>query len=164
MWPWRCNSSHCVMCSLYVTDSLSSFPCENVTFDLSLFAFGYVTPFARVIGLSLLIGHITSRLSVLASLHSLGGDGTVYVLHKPTELGHSFLFCSCVCFCLCDPFNRISFHKFSRQLRFLTLFFRFYLCLILSYWSFPIYVYISIYIFMKVSFSTGIIHSGWLAS
>ena len=36
--------------------------------------------------------------------------------HKPTELAHSFLFCSCVCFCLYGPFNCISFHKSSRQL------------------------------------------------
>ena len=36
--------------------------------------------------------------------------------HKPTELAHSFLFCSCVYFCLHGPFNCISFHKFSRQL------------------------------------------------
>ena len=34
--------------------------------------------------------------------------------HKPTELAHSFLFCSCAYFCL--SFNCISFHKFSRQL------------------------------------------------
>ena len=27
---------------------------------------------------------------------SRGGDVTVYVWHKPTELAHSFLFCSCV--------------------------------------------------------------------
>ena len=36
--------------------------------------------------------------------------------HKPTELAHSVLFCSWVCFCLDGPFNCISFHKFSRQL------------------------------------------------
>ena len=36
--------------------------------------------------------------------------------HKPTKLAHSFLFCSCVYFCLCGLFNSISFHKFSRQL------------------------------------------------
>ena len=36
--------------------------------------------------------------------------------HKPTERAHSFLFCSCVCFCLSSPLNCISFHKFSRQL------------------------------------------------
>ena len=36
--------------------------------------------------------------------------------HKPTELAHSFLFCSCVCFCLYGTFNCVSFHKFSRQL------------------------------------------------
>ena len=35
--------------------------------------------------------------------------------HKLTELAHSSLFCSCVCFCLYGPFNCISFHKFSRQ-------------------------------------------------
>ena len=32
---------------------------------------------------------------------------------KPTELAHSFLRCSCVCFCHYDPFNCILFHKFS---------------------------------------------------
>ena len=36
--------------------------------------------------------------------------------HKPTELVHSFLFCSCVYFCLYGPFNCISLHKFSRLL------------------------------------------------
>ena len=36
--------------------------------------------------------------------------------HKATELAQSFLFCSCVCFCLRGPFNCISFHKLSRQL------------------------------------------------
>ena len=36
--------------------------------------------------------------------------------HKPTELAHSFVFCSCVCFCRYGPFNCISLHKFSRQL------------------------------------------------
>ena len=36
--------------------------------------------------------------------------------HWPAELAHSFLFCSCVYFCLYGSFNCISFHKFSRQL------------------------------------------------
>ena len=36
--------------------------------------------------------------------------------HKPAELAHSFLFCSCVCFCVYSPFNCISLHKFSRPL------------------------------------------------
>ena len=35
---------------------------------------------------------------------------------KPTELAHSFSFCSCVYFCLYGPFDCISFRKFSRQL------------------------------------------------
>ena len=36
--------------------------------------------------------------------------------HKPTELAHSFLFCSCVYFCLYVPFNCILLGKFSQQL------------------------------------------------
>ena len=36
--------------------------------------------------------------------------------HKLNELAHSFLLCSCVCFCLYGPFNFISFLEFSRQL------------------------------------------------
>ena len=35
---------------------------------------------------------------------------------NPAEPAHSFLFCSCVYFCLYGPFNCISFHEFSRQL------------------------------------------------
>ena len=50
--------------------------------------------------------------------------------HWPAKLAHSVLFCSCVCLCFYGPFNCISFHTFSRQLCFLTLFFRPYLCLI----------------------------------
>ena len=51
--------------------------------------------------------------------------------HKPTELAHSLIFCSCVYFCLYGPFNCISFHKFSRQPPcFHTLFFRSNFCLI----------------------------------
>ena len=37
----------------------------------------------------------------------------LWLWHKPAELAHSFLFCSCVYFCLSGPFNCISFHKFS---------------------------------------------------
>ena len=36
--------------------------------------------------------------------------------HPPTELAHSCLFGSCICFCLCGPFNCISFHKCFRHL------------------------------------------------
>ena len=53
--------------------------------------------------------------------------------YKPTELAHSFFFCSFVYFlCLYDPFNCISFHKLSRQLS------PFSLCSssLVSYWSF----------------------------
>ena len=34
--------------------------------------------------------------------------------HKPSELAHSFLFCSRVCFCLHDPFSSISLNKFTQ--------------------------------------------------
>ena len=72
----------------------------------------------------------------------------LYFRHKPTELAHSFSFCSCVSFCLYGPFKCISLHKFSRQtLRFLTLFFRSYFCLIFLS---------AIYLFLKVSLSLDI--------
>ena len=54
--------------------------------------------------------------------------------HKPAELAHSFLFCSCVCFRLW-PFNCSSFRKFSRQLS------AFSLCSSnLPYWSYQLYI------------------------
>ena len=46
---------------------------------------------------------------------SHGGDVTVCAWHK-TNLAHSFLFCSCVYFCVYGPCNCISFHKFFWQL------------------------------------------------
>ena len=75
---------------------------------------------------------------------------------KPTELAHSFLFSSCVYFCLYGPFNRISFHKFSWQLSV------FSLCS--SGLISALLVLSTIYLFMKVSFSPDIIPSGWLGS
>ena len=65
-----------------------------------------------------------------ASWPSRAVDAMFYVWHKPNELAHSFLFCSCVCFRLYDPFNCILFHKFSRQLSIFWLIFWSYLCLI----------------------------------
>ena len=49
--------------------------------------------------------YLTYYLIVPAGSPSRGGDVTVYVAYKPTELAHSFLFCSCVDFCLYGPFN-----------------------------------------------------------
>ena len=48
---------------------------------------------------------------------SRGWDDTVYVsdINQPS-FALSFLFSSCVCFCLYGPFNCISYHTFSRQL------------------------------------------------
>ena len=58
---------------------------------------------------------------------------------KPSELALSFLLCSCVYFCLDDPFTCISFHKFSWQLPAFSLFFRSCFCLIAPF------SYISLY-------------------
>ena len=65
--------------------------------------------------------------------------------HKPAKLAHSFLFCSCVCFCLYNPSNGISFHKFSRQLS------TFSLCS--SGLISALLVLSTVYLFMKVSLS-----------
>ena len=95
-------------------------------------------------------------LTVPAGSPSRGGDVTVYVWHKPAELAHSLLFCSCVYFCLYGSFNCISFHKFSRQLSVFSL----CSCGLSS----ALLVLSTIYLFMKVSFSPDIIPSGWLGS
>ena len=67
---------------------------------------------------------LITLMSPRAHLHVVGMLG--FMSDKLTELADFVfvLFCSCVYFYLCGPFNCISFHKFSRQLRFLTLFFR----------------------------------------
>ena len=54
---------------------------------------------------------------VPAGSPSRGRNVAIYVfdINQPS-LCTPFLFCSCVCFCLYDPFNCISFHEFSRQL------------------------------------------------
>ena len=87
---------------------------------------------------------------------SRGVDVAVYVWHIPTELAHSFLFCSCVYFCLYGLFNCISFHQFSRQLSV------FSLCSpgLMS----ALLVLSTLYLFMKISFSPDIIPRGWLGS
>ena len=71
---------------------------------------------------------------------------------KPTELAHSFSFCSCVYFCLYGPFNCISFFKFSKQL---SVFSPCSSGLITT-----LFVLSTIYLFMKVSFSPDMIPSG----
>ena len=79
--------------------------------------------------------------------------------HKPTELSHSFLFCSCVYISLYGPFNSVLFYKLSWQLS------AFSLCssglisaiLVLS----TIYIYL--YMNKVSSFSSDVILCGWLA-
>ena len=91
-----------------------------------------------------------------AGSSSRGGDVTVYVWHKPTELAHSFLFCSCVYFSRYGSFSCISFDIFSKQLS------AFQLC---SSGLISVSLALStMYLFMKVSFSPDITHSGWLRS
>ena len=69
--------------------------------------------------------------------------------HKLTQLAHSFLFRSFVCFGLYGPFNFTSFDEFSRQLSV------FSLC---SSGLFSALLVLSaVYLFMKVSFSSDII-------
>ena len=81
-----------------------------------------------------------------------GGDVTVYVWHKPSELAHTFLFCSCVYVCLHGTFNCISFHKLPRQL------YVFWLCS--SGLVSALLVLSTVCLFMKVSFSPDIIPCG----
>ena len=74
--------------------------------------------------------------------------------HKPPELAHSFLFCSCVCFCLHGPLNSISLHKFSPQLSAFSL--------RSSGHSSALLFLSAIHLFMKVSFIPDIILCSWL--
>ena len=94
--------------------------------------------------------------AVPAGSPSRGGDAGVYVWHKPTELAHTFSFCSCVYFYLYDPFNCISFQTFSWH------FSSFQFCS--SGLNSALFVLSTIYHFMKVSLSPDIIPSGWLGS
>ena len=99
---------------------------------------------------------IDTFLPVPAGSPSRVVDVAVYVFDKksPTELAHSFSFCSCVWFCPYGPFNSVSFHKFPRQLS------AFSLCP--SGLISALLVLSTAYLCMKVSFSPDIIHSGWL--
>ena len=81
---------------------------------------------------------------------SRGGHVMVYVPHKLTELAHSFLFCSCIYFCLHVPFNCISFHKFS--------------LLLSSSLISALLVLSTTYLFVKVSFIPDAVLWGWLGS
>ena len=68
---------------------------------------------------------------VPAGSSSCVGNVTVYVWHKPTELAHSFLSCSCVLFLSLWPFQLYFIPRIlPTPLRFLALFFWSYICLI----------------------------------
>ena len=51
------------------------------------------------------------RLSPCGFIFTCWGCCGLCQRHKPTDLAHSFWFCSCAYFCLCGPFNCILFHK-----------------------------------------------------
>ena len=97
---------------------------------------------------------ITSRRSPRAHLDVVEILRVLSLWHKPTELAHSFLFCSYVCFYQYSPFNCISYNKFSRQLS------PFSLCS--SGLISALLVLSTIYLFVKVSLSPDIILCGWL--
>ena len=100
---------------------------------------------------------VNSFIGVPTGSPSHGEVVTVYVydINQPS-LPTSFLFCSCVYFCLYGPFSCISFHKFSRHL------YIFWLCP--SSLISAVLVLSTIYLFTKVSFNPDIIPSGWLGS
>ena len=101
-------------------------------------------------------GQFVSSSSVLTGWPSCSVNVTVYVWHKPAELAHFFFFSSCIYFSLYGPFNCISFHEFFQQLSV------FSLCS--SGLISALLVLSTVFLFMKVSFSPGIIPSGWLGS
>ena len=78
-------------------------------------------------------------ISVLLVLSTICLHGLTFTRwHKPTQLTHSFLFYSCVCFCLYGPFNFISFHRSSRQNSPLS--HSFLPVLFVPHWSFQLYI------------------------
>ena len=88
-----------------------------------------------------------------AHLHVVGMIRFMSLTYKPTQLAHSFLFCSCVFFCLYGPFNCISFHKFSLNSPLSHSLLKIFFCLL---------VLSAIYLFMKVFLSPDIILCGWV--
>ena len=109
---------------------------------------------------------LSHQLFVIVSPRRLAfawrGCCSLYFWHKPTKLAHSFLFCSCVYFCLYGPFNCISCHNFSWQLSTVLLCFLLKAptnsCSLIS----VLLVLSTIHLFMKVSFSPDVILCGWL--
>ena len=114
------------------------------------------TIYANSFKLVIIVNHRTELNQVPMGSSSRGGDVTGYVWHKPAELAHSFLFCSCVYFCLCGRFNCISFHKFSRQLSVSSLCSCGLSSVLLVLWT--------LYLFMKVYLSPDMIAKGLLGS
>ena len=56
----------------------------------------------EVITIKLRSSHLAGTIGLVALfvIHTCFGLNAVYVWHKPTHLAHSFVFCSCVYFCL----------------------------------------------------------------
>ena len=113
-----------------VKDVVILFKKHKSTFDVFVFLFSEVVP------------------------HTFCPQGLPFTWWGCYKPAHSFLFCSCVCFCLYGPFNFISFHKFSRQLS------AFLICS--SSLISALMVLSTAYFIMKVSLIPDIILCGWL--
>ena len=155
-WPMKSHTVYCELLPGRMTESDSGpRPRDRLRHRITFYSLSLRCHISRF-SLSLSLSLSLILIHVLAGLPSRGGDVTVYVWHKPTELAHSFLFSSCVYFCLYGYFSSISFHKFSRQLS------------VFSHCSSglisALLVLSIVCLFMKVSFSPDIVPSGWLVS
>ena len=134
---------------------LSLTVCLSLSVSLPLSVWLSVPP---VVCRTVLFTYALMTLTLISCPHGLTitwwGCCGLCLWHKPTKLAHSFLFCSCVCFCLYGPFNCISFHKLSRQL--------FAFSLGSSGLNSALLVLSTIYLFMKLSLSPDVILCGWL--
>ena len=132
----------------YIIDIMSSLCQKLYTTLVSLYIIDIMS--------SLCQKHYTTLefLYIIDIMPSLCQKHTLCFWHKPTELAHSFIFCSCVYFCLYDPFSCILFiNSHNKSL----LSHSVLPMLFLPYWSFQLYIF-----FMKVSFSPDIMLCGWL--
>ena len=137
--------------------SCSMWPFQNrkyiLTWTLSYFGLTHHLFFKRILIVSVLF------LSSCHGPHGLTftwrGCCGLCLWHKPAQLAHSFLFSSCVCFCLYGPFNCFSFYKFSQQLS------AFHSVLPAGL-IFVLLVFSTVYLFMEVSLSPDIILCSWL--
>ena len=103
----------------WILNQLNYIPATKYTQNLTLTWRSYLTHDVACHVYSYQYSYMGAHvLLVPAGSPSHSRDVAVYIffLHKPAKLAHSFLFWSCIYFCLYGPFNCISFNKFSQQL------------------------------------------------